>query len=178
MNQSSPQQFKIVLSGPVGAGKTTAISSLSDIPVVATEETATDQTRELKTNTTVAMDFGLLKIPGGNAVHLYGTPGQQRFDYMWEVLTEGGLGLVLMISNRNPDPLGDLDYFMQAFDDFISRTSLAIGVTNIDTHHAPRIHDYQEHLSRKGLTYPVFDVDARQKQDVQILVQALLYSIN
>ncbi len=85
-------QHKIIFAGPVGAGKTTAIKSLSDIPVMTTDEDATDMTTNRKPQTTVAMDYGLLKLEGGERVHLYGTPGQERFDFMWDILTEGGLG--------------------------------------------------------------------------------------
>ena len=84
--------LKIVMAGPVGAGKTTFIRSLSEIPVVDTDEIATEDIG--KETTTVAMDFGMLtldEIP----IFLFGTPGQDRFDFMWEVLCEGALGLDL-----------------------------------------------------------------------------------
>ena len=74
--------FKIVFSGPVGAGKTTAITSLSDIPPVTTDESASDMTQKRKANTTVAMDYGLMKLDGGERLHLYGTPGQERFELL------------------------------------------------------------------------------------------------
>lgn len=174
---SQSKVYKILISGPVGAGKSTAIGTLSDTPVVATEELASDETRDLKQNTTVAMDYGVLKIPGGDAVHLYGTPGQDRFDYMWEVLAEGALGLILLVGNNNPDPMGFLDNFIKAFDDLISRTGLAVGITNTDRKAEPRLSDYQAFMMERNLKHPVFLVDARDRKDMQILLQALLYSI-
>ena len=70
--------YKLVFAGPVGAGKTTAIQSLSDIEVVRTEANATDEVRLLKQTTTVAMDYGRMNLPNGDQVRLFGTPGQKR----------------------------------------------------------------------------------------------------
>ena len=73
-------QHKIIFAGPVGAGKTTAIGAISDIPPITTDAVASDMTANRKPNTTVAMDYGLMKLDGLERVHLYGTPGQERFD--------------------------------------------------------------------------------------------------
>ncbi|MCS6868628.1 MAG: ATP/GTP-binding protein [Thermus sp.] len=88
-----------MVSGPVGAGKTTFIQSLSEIPVVETDELATEDIGKEKT--TVALDYGLLTLDGV-PVHLFGTPGQERFDFMWDVLVEGALGLVLLVAGDAP----------------------------------------------------------------------------
>ena len=177
MSQEERRAYKLIFTGPVGAGKTTAINAISDTRTVSTDELATDETRDMKANTTVAMDYGVLKIPGGDVVHLYGTPGQDRFDYMWKILVEGGLGLILLINNDNPAPLKDLDHFMEAFGDFISDTALAIGVTRLETTSRPSLKEYHEHLAKKNMNFPIFEVDPRDKRDVQILVQALLFSL-
>lgn len=92
--------LKLVVSGPVGAGKTTLIHSLSDIAVVNTDETSTEQIGKEKT--TVAMDYGLLTLDGIQ-INLFGTPGQDRFDFMWDVLCEGALGLVLLVAGDAPE---------------------------------------------------------------------------
>ena len=75
---------KIIFAGPVGAGKTTAIDTISDIPVVSTEQAASDEVALRKSNTTVAMDYGVLNLDDGLRVHLYGAPGQDCFDFMWK----------------------------------------------------------------------------------------------
>src|SRR5690625_6233998 len=85
--------YKILFTGPVGSDKTTAIQSLSDIGVVSTEASASDDVKSLKPTTTVAMDYGLMKLPNGDQVRLYGTPGQKRFDFMWDILARDALGL-------------------------------------------------------------------------------------
>jgi uncharacterized protein len=108
-------QHKIIFAGPVGAGKTTAIGSISDVPIVTTDEAASDMTADRKPNTTVAMDYGLMKLDGADRVHLYGTPGQERFDFMWDILTEGGLGLVLLLDNTRGNPFHDMSFMSALF---------------------------------------------------------------
>ncbi|MEN8177388.1 MAG: ATP/GTP-binding protein [Pseudomonadota bacterium] len=169
---------KIIFTGPVGAGKTTAISSISDIPIVSTDEAASDMTKNRKAATTVAMDYGIMNLDGTERIHLYGTPGQERFDFMWDILTEGGIGLVLLINNSRPDPFQDMHFFLDAFDDFIDETQVVIGVTRTDESIRPTIADY--HLQMEDTRYksPIFEVDARQRRDVSLLVEALLYSLD
>lgn len=91
--------LKVVVAGPVGAGKTAFIRSLSEGEVLETDEWASEQIGKAKT--TVALDFGVLRV-GEWQIHLFGTPGQERFDFMWEVLCEGALGLVLLVSGARP----------------------------------------------------------------------------
>lgn len=171
-------QYKIIFTGPVGAGKTTAINSISDIPPLKTDAAATDMTKNRKSSTTVAMDYGVMNLAGGEKIHLYGTPGQERFDFMWDILTVGGIGLILLLDNTRADPFQDMKFFLDAFGKFISDTSVAIGVTQMDLSSKPTIDDYHAQLQTYGLKPPVFEVDAREKNDVSLLVQALLYSLD
>lgn len=170
--------YKIVFTGPVGAGKTTAITALSDIPPLTTDEAATDMTLDRKPTTTVALDYGIMRLPGDQRIHLYGTPGQERFDFMWEILVEGGIGLVLLLDGTRPAPHKDMLFFLNAFRDFITETSVVIGITRLDLAPDVMLDDLHAHLSATGLNPPLFTVDARRKSDVQTLVKALLYSID
>ncbi|MDT4331717.1 MULTISPECIES: ATP/GTP-binding protein [unclassified Methylomonas] len=171
-------QYKIIFTGPVGAGKTTAIHSISDLPPVKTDAAASDMTKNRKESTTVAMDYGVMNLPGGEKIHLYGTPGQERFDFMWEILTVGGIGLVLLLDNTRADPFQDMKFFLDAFGKFIDTTGVAIGVTQMDLSSTPAIDDYHQQLQTLGLNPPVFAVDARERADVSLLVQSLLYSLD
>lgn len=170
--------YKIIFTGPVGAGKTTAIASISDVPPVGTDAAASDMTNKRKGSTTVAMDYGILKLDGGEQIHLYGTPGQERFDFMWDILTTGGLGLVLLIDNTRDNPMKDLNFFFNAFSDFIKETSLVVGITQTDLIKKPKIEDYRNQLKELNCNVPIFEVDARQKKDVSLLVQSLLHSLD
>ncbi len=170
--------YKIIFTGPVGAGKTTAITSLSDISVVATDESASDMTLNRKLTTTVAMDYGLMKLDAGEKIHLYGTPGQERFNFMWEILSKGSIGLVLLLDNTRADPFQDMHFFINSFEDVIAKTNLAIGITRMDLDHSPSMADYHEELGRLGIKPPIFEVDARKRNDVNQLVEGLLFSLD
>jgi signal recognition particle receptor subunit beta len=170
--------YKIVFAGPVGAGKSTAIASLSDTAPVSTEARASDMTAERKPTTTVAMDYGTMRLDGGESVHLFGTPGQERFDFMWDILTEGGLGLILLIDNTREHPFQDMKFFLDAFGDYIRKTALCVGITRIDLRRTPGVAAHARQLESYGFRAPVFAVDARRRHDVVAMTQALLYSMD
>lgn len=95
----SREPIKIVVSGPVGAGKTTLIGALSEVPVVSTDAMASEDIG--KATTTVALDFGMIKLDRWQ-IHMYGTPGQERFDFMWEILCQGATGLLMLVAGNTP----------------------------------------------------------------------------
>ncbi len=135
MNELKP--LKIVISGPVGAGKTTFVQSLSEIPVVNTDETASESIG--KATTTVALDFGMLTLDG-IPVHLFGTPGQDRFDFMWEILCEGALGLLVLVAGDKPQ---DFPHARKILEFITSRIPVPflVGVTRQDL---PRVWEPEE----------------------------------
>jgi signal recognition particle receptor subunit beta len=94
--------LKIVVSGPFASGKTQLIKTLSEIDVVLTErKIKSEEERSVKEETTVAMDFGKLTIEKDLVLYLFGTPGQERFDFMWQILGEGALGVVVMVDSTD-----------------------------------------------------------------------------
>lgn len=109
------RENKIIFTGPVGVGKTTAIAAISDEAPVQTDASASDMTLDRKRNTTVAMDYGVISLDEDTKVHLYGTPGQERFNFMWEILSQGSMGLVLLLDNARTNPLKDLEFFLHSF---------------------------------------------------------------
>ena len=99
---------KVVVAGPFAAGKTTFISALSEIPVLTSETAVTDETSNIKDHTTVALDFGRINVPAVDdepaiQLYLFGTPGQDRFDFMWDIAAQGMAGLVLLVDVTAPD---------------------------------------------------------------------------
>jgi signal recognition particle receptor subunit beta len=170
--------YKIVIVGPVGAGKTQAVKVLSDIEPMCTEARASDGVGRVKAETTVAMDYGVMNLPGGDRVRLYGTPGQERFDFMWEILSDNALGVVLLLDGSAPDPLGDLRTYVAAFRPIIDQTTLVVGITHSgwgDRHVRPAA---SAELTRLGLPASVMSVDARVRSELVTLIKTLIYSLD
>ena len=94
--------MRLIVTGTVGVGKTTFIRSISEIDVVDTDTLATDETALLKKTTTVAFDFGRLQFSPEMALHLYGTPGQSRFDFMWDILIRKAHAYILLVAAHRP----------------------------------------------------------------------------
>ncbi|WNC60221.1 ATP/GTP-binding protein [Thermosynechococcus sp. QS41] len=94
--------MRIVVTGAVGAGKSTFIRTISEIEAVDTDRKASDHVADLKPTTTVAMDFGRLRFSADKALHLYGTPGQERFDFMWDILIRKAHAFILLVSSHRP----------------------------------------------------------------------------
>jgi len=95
--------IKIVIAGPYAAGKTQFINTISEIETVQTEaKTTKEEEKEKKHHTTVAMDFGRISIDDEHVLYLFGTPGQSRFDFMWDILGKGMVGLVVLVDSTDP----------------------------------------------------------------------------
>ncbi len=98
------KQIKIVVSGPYAAGKTQFINTVSEIQTVQTEaKTTKEGEKEKKSHTTVAMDFGKIRIDDEHILYLFGTPGQSRFDFMWDILGKGMVGLIVLVDSTDPN---------------------------------------------------------------------------
>ena len=93
---------------------------------------------------------------------------------MWEILAKGGIGLVLLINRDHPAPIKQMEFYLDSFADFISETGVVIGLTRSDTTENASINDFNTCLYERGQIFPVFEIDARDSDDVKILVQALL----
>lgn len=167
------QRLKIVFSGPMGAGKTQAIRSLSDIEVVTTEVLNTDVGVNAKESTTVGMDYGELHLEGGAVIGLYGTPGQERFNFMWPVLVQGALGLVILIDHSVDNPIADLEQYLNTFDALYDGR-IVIGVSQVDKAPDRDFAIYRDWSERTGRNLPIFPVDMRKKDDVNLLVESII----
>jgi hypothetical protein len=109
------QTVKMVVTGPFSAGKTQFIRSISEIDVVATERKISSDPERIKEETTVAMDFGRITVDEELVLYLFGTPGQKRFDFMWEILSEGMLGFVVLIDSSRPETFREAKRILEVF---------------------------------------------------------------
>lgn len=114
------QTVKIVVTGPFSAGKTQFIQTISEIEVVATERRISSPQEQIKAQTTVAMDFGRITVDDDLVLYLFGTPGQRRFEFMWEVLSEGMLGFVVLLDSVRPETFREARGILDAFRSYAS----------------------------------------------------------
>jgi small GTP-binding protein len=166
---------KIVVTGPFAAGKTTLIRTISEITVLSTEKGITDETRSRKTDTTVAMDFGRITIDRELVLYLFGTPGQDRFDFMWEILGEGMLGYVLLVDATRPDSLDEAVGILDAFRrmarvPFVVALNRAEGMDEAEEERIRKTLDLDPHV-------PVVPCDATDRESVKAVLLALLYAV-
>lgn len=173
---SDVTEVKIIFTGTMGAGKTTAINTISEIKTISTEAVATDETAQRKETTTVGMDYGEVTVDEGLVLRLYGTPGQRRFRHMWEILAKGALGFVILVDNARTNPLDDLSIYLDNFKNHIAASAAVIGVTRTDVSAQPDIDAYYQYLAEREEMHPVMTVDVRRKEDVLMLLDSLLLS--
>lgn len=121
----------MVVTGPFSSGKTSFIGSVSEIAVVRTERKISDESRATKAMTTVAMDFGRITVDQELVLYLFGTPGQKRFDFMWEILSEGMLGFVVMVDSTRPETFREARRILDTFRGY-SETPFVIAANKQD----------------------------------------------
>lgn len=171
------KEFKILFAGSMGAGKTTAISALSDVDIVSTDVANTDKNSHSKMLTTVGIDYGHIILPPDIKIGLYGTPGQERFELVWRVVSDGALGAIILIDSSTPKARDELPYYVSYFSER-GMNRIIIALTHTDTgQQYLTLDDATNALSEKNLVLPIFEVDAREKEDILLLVETLISSI-
>jgi signal recognition particle receptor subunit beta len=166
---------KIVVTGPFAAGKTTLIRTISEITVLSTEKAVSEGELARKTDTTVAMDFGRITIDRDLVLYLFGTPGQDRFDFMWEILSEGMLGYVLLVDAARPDSLGEAASILEAFRamahvPFVVGYNRADGLDEADEGRIRGMLDLEHEV-------PIVPCDVTDRESVKAVLLALLYAV-
>ena len=141
------QTVKIVVTGPFNSGKTEFIRSVSEIDVVSTERKISSEVERVKESTTVAMDFGRITVDDDLVLYLFGTPGQKRFDFMWEILSEGMLGFIVMVDSTRPETFREARRILETF----RAGSDAALAASIFHYGEIRIGDLKRYLAGQGI---------------------------
>lgn len=171
------KSYKVIITGPVGAGKTTAVQTVTDTALVSTDTAVSDMTRCRKVSTTVAMDYGVLHLED-KIIHIYGTPGQERFDFMWDILINKGDALILLLDHSRNNPYRDMQHYAESFAKFIRPHNTIIGITHYDEKEPRAIEIYHQWAVELNITSLVFFIDARAKQDIIFLINQVLEILN
>jgi uncharacterized protein len=169
------QTVKMVITGPFNAGKTEFIQSVSEINVVSTEKKISSAAEKVKESTTVAMDFGRITVDQDLVLYLFGTPGQKRFDFMWEILSEGMLGFIVMVDSTRPETFREARSILETFRAY-APTPYVVAANKQDLPDAWDLEDIRLAL-RLGEKVKLLPCVATKKETVKAVLLELLYNI-
>lgn len=178
--QTAPiaRPLKIVVTGPFSAGKTTLIQTISEVSIVGTERDVTDESRAVKQRTTVAMDFGRISFAEELSLFLFGTPGQRRFEVMWEILSEGMIGFIVLVNASDQRSVEEAAGILETFREYAD-VPYVVGVTHLDE--TDRSEEEVFAQIRELLELPeeilVQSCDAREREDVKSLMLKILLEV-
>ena len=169
------QTVKMVITGPFNSGKTEFIQTVSEIDVVATERRISSEAEKIKDTTTVAMDFGRITVDEELVLYLFGTPGQKRFDFMWEILSEGMLGFIVMVDSTRPETFREARSILETFRAY-APTPYVVAANKQDLEDSWDIDDMRIAL-RLDPKLKFLPCVATSKDSVKNVLLELLYSI-
>lgn len=169
------QTVKMVVTGPFNSGKTAFIEAVSEIDVVSTERKISSDAERIKETTTVAMDFGRITVDDDLVLYLFGTPGQKRFDFMWEILSEGMLGFIVIVDSARPETFREAKSILETFRAY-APTPYVVAANKQDLPDAWDVDDLRIAL-RIDSKIKLLPSVAPDKESVKTVLLELLYSI-
>lgn len=163
--------YKIVVTGPFNSGKTEFVKTGSDIEVLLTEKSITTEDKGIKALTTVAMDFGRIAI-GDNTVHLFGTPGQTRFNFMWEILAKEMNGFIVLVDATDTPSFPEAAELIDTFSSFVDVPYMVVS-NKVDLEEAVSIDEVRSG-TRAGKHVPIMECISTEKRHVHAVVEEML----
>lgn len=165
--------YKIVVTGPFNVGKTEFVRTVSDIPIVSTERRITDDLKSHKEQTTVAMDYGQVKL-GGDLFHLYGTPGQPRFDFMWDILSKEMDAFIVLVDSCNRETFLQAKQLLRVFRRFTRKRKVPclVAANKQDLEDALPVERISKALGLEG-DIPILGCVAKEKSSVRDVLEEL-----
>ncbi len=170
------REYKIVVLGEMGAGKSTLVQALAQGRAVSTEVRNTDPAAD-KAFTTVALDYGDIDLPGGDRLRLYGTPGQARFDFLWPILLDGASGAIVLINADAGPPAQQALPYLAAIEGLPTALPVVMGVTRMDAARPARRAACEQWLACDDGMLPIVIVDPRDPMQVLTVMDVLMSQI-
>ncbi|HET8899360.1 MAG TPA: GTPase [Rhodanobacteraceae bacterium] len=166
--------YNVVLAGPVGAVKTTALRTLADSVPVSTEMPLSGGPMGEKTTTTVALDYATVMLDDGTPVHLYGLPGQEHFSHMREIVMLGALGVIVLLAANQADVASQCRHWLAVIRAIDATVPLVIGITHTDLVPGFRMDLIRDAVAGQPSPVPVLTLDVRDREQAAQLIRTLL----
>lgn len=165
------QKYKIVFGGPLGSGKTNSIQSLTEVSMLSIDAINPAKKSDPNKVSSVNVEYAEIELDEGLIVGLYAIP-TSHLDLIGAKLCKDAVGAVILIDHSLKSAVEDLEYYVDAFKKHLS--NIVIGVTHLDEDPQQLLKKYRNWISMRSETLPLFAIDARQKDDVLILIEALI----
>ncbi|MFI8717522.1 GTP-binding protein [Stenotrophomonas sp. NPDC077464] len=168
------REHKIVVLGSMGCGKSTLVRAIAAGAVVDTDVPNSDRQGADKVSTTVAMDYADIDLPNGDRLRLYGTPGQQRFDFIWPILLQGASGVVLLLDATRSAAVDELRTYLEVLREHAAQVPAVIGISRMDLAHGFDLESCASLAGWDERVLPVLPVDARDRDQGLLLMDVLM----
>ncbi len=169
--------YKVVFAGPAGAGIGKAVRALSDVTVVSRQFDALADAA-VPQPATITLDYGMVRLVGGELVHLYGTAGAERIDVVGSLVMREAMGVVVLLDAVSAEPVEELRRFVDALQASVEPLRLVVGITSLVAANRWLRAKVADALTELKLPPVVMTADAFRRKDLMMLLKALIFSLD